>query len=96
MITPHFHWDLGDIPSIDTDKSGPTYDGTDPSNDPAHYVTGIWPTTGKRTVTLTVSWPAAITREDNGDTLTSPPVINVQRRAAVDVRESRSELTGNS
>ena len=96
VITPHFHWDLVGIPPIDTDDPGTPYDGTDPAKYPKHYVTGTWATTGVRRITLTVSWPAVVTRDDNGDTLTAPPAIERTATTTTDVRQARSELTGNS
>jgi len=94
-LTPTWQWDTGDA-TFSTDWPGRRYDGTSPRDQPDHYIAHTWTTRGERTVTVTVTWTATVTRGDTGATLTLPGQTARSASRTVDVREGRAQLTGNS
>jgi len=97
-LTPHWTWDIGDATdsTFSTDWPGRRYDGASPRTQPDHYIAHTWTTRGERTVTVTVTWTATVTRGDTGATLTLPGQTNRAASRSIDVREGRAQLTGNS
>lgn len=94
-ITPHWQWHLDDPsdPILDATTSGQPYDHTDPDTHPEHYLLHIWHTRGAKTVTLTVTWTATLTRHDTGTTITLPGATVKTAGSTIQVREGRAELT---
>jgi len=94
-ITPHWQWHLDDPsdPILDATTSGQSYDHTDPDTHPEHYLLHIWHTRGAKTVTLTVTWTATLTRHDTGTTITLPGATVKTASSTIQVREGRAELT---
>jgi len=94
-ITPHWQWHLDDPsdPILDATTSGQPYDNTDPDTHPEHYLLHIWHTRGAKTVTLTVTWTATLTRHDTGTTVTLPGATVKTASSTIQVREGRAELT---
>jgi len=94
-ITPRWHWDLDDptAPTLDASTSGRAYDRTDPVDHPQHYLLHTWHTRGSKTVTLTVTWTATLTRHDTGTTITLPGATLRRATRTLQVREGRAELT---